>query len=160
MRPATLADGPALYGQWASLLRYYASVDRRIIPAPVTERDFLAGLSDVLTRESSVAFVAEVDGDIAGFITGGLGANQPDRLPERHATVGYLWVANDYRRLGLGRQLFQAVAAWAAALDDISHFEMPVLAADDSAAQFWKAIGFSPFIQRLWAPLNAPEPPE
>jgi GNAT superfamily N-acetyltransferase len=160
VRPATLEDGPALYVRWTALLRYYASVDRRIIPAPVSERDFLAGLSEMLNREGSVAFVAEVDGQLAGFITGGLGTNQPDRLPERHATVGHLWVDQEFRRLGLGRRLFEAVSQWAAGLDDIGHFEMPVLAADASAEQFWKSIGFSPFIQRLWAPLSAPESQE
>jgi hypothetical protein len=34
---------------------------------------------------------------------------------------------------------------------------MAVLSADAAAAGFWRSIGFSPFIERLWAPLSAPE---
>lgn len=157
VRPAAASDGPALYAQWMAVRQYNASVDRRIIPAPVSENEFLAGFLEMLARDVAVAFVAEVDGELAGFISGGLGANQPDRLPEKHATVGYLWVAGRFRRLGLGRRLFAAVAEWAATRDGVGHFEMPVLAADEDAEQFWKSIGFSPFIQRLWAPLSAPE---
>ena len=140
-----------------ALREYNAAVDRRVILAPVSEHEFLSGFAETLQRDASVAFVAEVDGELAGFISGGLGLNQPDRLPERHATVGYLWVAEPFRRRGLGRELFAAVATWAGTQDGISHFEMPVLAADSEAARFWQAIGFTPFIQRLWAPLDGAE---
>jgi hypothetical protein len=34
---------------------------------------------------------------------------------------------------------------------------MAVLSADDAAAGFWRSIGFSPFIERLWAPLGGAE---
>lgn len=157
VRPASPADGPALYRHWMALREYNAAVDRRVILAPVSENEFLAGFAETLQRDGSVAFVAEVDGELAGFISGGLGLNQPDRLPERHATVGYLWVADSFRRRGLGRELFDAVAGWAGSQDGVSHFEMPVLAADTEAERFWQAIGFTPFIQRLWAPLDGAE---
>src|SRR5512139_3041806 len=104
-----------------ALREYNAAVDRRVILAPVSESEFLAGFAETLQRDASVAFVAEVDGELAGFISGGLALNQPDRLPERHATVGYLWVASSFRRLGLGRQLFAAVADWASSQDGVSH---------------------------------------
>jgi hypothetical protein len=35
---------------------------------------------------------------------------------------------------------------------------MTVLNADAEAEQFWRALGFTPFIQRLWAPLEEQEP--
>lgn len=157
IRAAKPDDGPALYVQWMDLRKYNASIDRRIMNAPVSEAEFLAGFREVLAREESIACVAEVQGRLAGFVSGGIGLNQPDRLPERHATIGYLWVGPQFRRHGIARDLFSAVAEWAIAQPGVSHFEMPVLAADEQAAGFWQAIGFSPFIERLWAPLSAPE---
>lgn len=132
-------------------------MDRRVVHTPVSRDEFIADFSEMLHRRASVAFVAEVSGEIVGFVSGSLEANQPDRLPERHATIGYLFVAEEHRRGGIGRRLFQGVADWAARQDGISHFEMTVLAADGAAAEFWRSIGFTPFISRLWAPLSAPE---
>ncbi|MEO6045304.1 MAG: GNAT family N-acetyltransferase [Tepidiformaceae bacterium] len=153
VRRATTTDAAALYVQWSELRRYNASIDHRVVPVPVVADDFAAGLDDVLARDTSVAFVAEVDGKLAGFISGGVERNHPDRLPEMHATVGYLWVAESARRLGVGRQLFDAVREWAAKQDGVLHLEMTVLSADQEAAAFWRSMGFSPFIERVWAAL-------
>ena len=153
VRRATAKDSAALYVHWSELRRYNSSIDSRVMPVPVGPEDFAAGLDSVLARETSVAFVAETDGKLAGFISGGVERNHPDRLPERHATVGYLWVAASARRAGIGRQLVNAVTAWAATQEGVSHMEMTVLAADQEAAIFWRSMGFSPFIERVWAAL-------
>lgn len=158
IRPAAPGDGPALFGMWQKAREHNALVDRRIVPVPVSQPEFLAQFEETIARRQSAAFVAEINGQLAGFISGGVEANPPDRLPERHATIGYLYVSEQFRRRGVGRALFEAVARWARNTDGISHFEMTVMAADTEAAAFWRSIGFSPFISRLWAPLSAPEP--
>lgn len=157
VRAAASGDGAALYVLWQRMRQHNAAVDRRVILAGVSESDFVADFRQALERPRASAFVAEVDGVLAGFIAGAIERNLPDRLPEEHATVGYLWVEERYRRMGIARALFSQVADWARAQEGVSHFEMAVLTADAAAAGFWRAIGFSPFIERLWAPLSAPE---
>lgn len=157
VRPAMAADGPGLFGAWQRAREHNASIDRRIMPVPVSQPEFIADFEQMLERKTSAAFVAEAAGRLVGFISGGVEANQPDRLPRRHATIGYLYVEEPHRRQGIARALFEAVAAWAQQVDGVSHFEMTVITADEGAAAFWRSIGFSPFISRLWAPLSAPE---
>ncbi len=157
IRNARLADGAALFGLWQHLRQHNARLDRRVIPAPVTEPEFLADFAQLLERPRSAAFVAEHSGEMAGFIAGSIERNLPDRLPEEHVTVGYLWVEERFRRIGIARSLFERVADWARKQETVDHFEMAVLTADEAAAGFWRSIGFSPFIERLWAPLSAPE---
>lgn len=157
VRPAAAADGPGLFGAWQRAREHNASIDRRIVPVPISQPEFVADFEQMLARKTSAAFVAETDGRLVGFISGGVEANQPDRLPQRHATIGYLYVDDGYRRRGIARALFEAVAGWAQQVDGVSHFEMTVITADEAAAAFWRSIGFSPFISRLWAPLSAPE---
>ena len=154
IRQASPADGAHLYQLWEGVRAYNASIDPRIVPAPVSQADFVASFEQSRGRAWSAAFVAESGGALVGFITGGIEANPTDRLPERHGTVGYLYVADDYRRQGVGRRLFDALAGWVIAREGVSHFEMTALAADSAASEFWRSIGFSPFIERLWAPLN------
>ncbi|MGH2633349.1 MAG: GNAT family N-acetyltransferase, partial [Tepidiformaceae bacterium] len=158
VRPTEAADGAALYQAWQAIRLHYATTDRRIIPAPVSEQEFIAGLRERLARAESADFVATAEGHVVGFISGRAEENQPDRLPERHATVGHLYVDAGFRRTGVGRRLFEALADWARDEEGISHFEMPVLVADPGARAFLESLGFTPFIQRLWAPLSAPEP--
>ena len=158
VRRAQAADGPGLYGAWVDLREHYGSVDHRFVLAPVSEEEFTAGLAEALARGTTATFVAVDDDRIVGFASGGIEANQPDRLPAYHAMVGYLYVEPPYRRTGLGRRLVDAVGRWAASYEGVSHLEMAVLSADHGAEPFWRALGFTPFIERLWAPLAADRP--
>lgn len=160
VRAARADDGPALYAAWQRARQHNAAADRRIIPAPVPAEEFKAEFEQSLARSESVTFVAERAGRFAGFISGGIERNPPDRLPPAHATIGYLYVDESHRRRGVARALFGAVAGWANQRGEISHFEMAVISSDETAAAFWRAIGFTPFISRLWAPLSAGESPE
>ncbi|MCC6381777.1 MAG: GNAT family N-acetyltransferase [Dehalococcoidia bacterium] len=155
VRRATVEDAPALYRAWQSLRAHNAGLDDRIRHLPVSDGEFALALREILGRKSSQTFVAEEEGALAGFITGAVEENQPDRLPERHVTIGYLFVEAAARRRGTGRRLFEAVRAWAAEQEGVSHVEMTVLAGDAAAEAFWRRLGFTPFIQRLWAPLPA-----
>jgi ribosomal protein S18 acetylase RimI-like enzyme len=157
IRRAKLEDAPSVYAAWQRMRGHNHEVERRVVPAPVTQSEFAVDLEQLLARPRSAAFVAMRGKDLAGFIAGSIEESQPDRMPERHATVGYLWVEPQFRRQGLASQLFRAVADWAREQEDVGHFEMAVLTADAAAAGFWRSIGFSPFIERLWAPLSAPD---
>ena len=154
VRQAQIADGVNLYSAWQTLREYNSSLDTRIRLATVSERDFVASLEQTTKRASSSAFVAERDDHLIGFGTCALETNAPDRLPERHATIGYLYVDPTARRSGVGRLLFQAILLWAKTQDGVSHVEMPVLESDGAAVAFWSSLGFQPFIRRLWAPLD------
>ncbi len=154
VRPATSADAQALYPLWQRARQWNSARDARVRYAPVDAAQFALALQSQLARPTATVLVGLYGQQLAGFITGAIESAGPDRIPERHATVGYLWVEPPYRRRGLARALLDAVRAWAIAQDGVSHLEMPVLAADDEAARFWAAMGFRPFITRLWAPLE------
>jgi GNAT superfamily N-acetyltransferase len=159
VRPATTADAPALFQAWEHLRAHNAGTDPRIVPAPVSEIEFAAGLRELLARPNATVIVAEIDDRLAGFIRAGVEPNAPDRLPEQHVGIGYLYVEPSARRQGVGRRLFEAVRQWASSQEGVAHFEMTVLSQDGQAEAFWRSLGFSPFIQRLWAPMDAEEEP-
>lgn len=155
VRPVEEHDVPQLYVAWQELRQYNAQQDPRIRPTPVSEAEFAAAVRELRGRRASASVVADVEGQVAGFITATIEQSQPDRLPERHVTVGYLYVVPQFRRQGLGRDLVQHVFEWAREQEGVAHVEMPVLANDSAAEPFWRSLGFSPFIQRLWAPLDS-----
>jgi GNAT superfamily N-acetyltransferase len=156
IRRANPNDGPNLFSAWQQMRQHNASHDPRIILAPVTETDFSAGLYESLSRPGATTLVAEMEGQVVGFVSAAVVANTPDRLPERHVSIGYIFVDPDHRRGGVARSLVDAVREWAGEQEGIQHLEMPVIAADTAAAAFWRSVGFTPFIERLWAPLELP----
>jgi GNAT superfamily N-acetyltransferase len=155
IRPTRDGDAAALYEYWVVLRKHNAATDPRITLAEVSASEFAVAVAEVAKRPTSAAFIAEERGRMVGFVSGGLETNQPDRLPERFATVGYLYVDPGSRRQGIARRLVAAMSDWARVEHDVTHMEMSVLAADVSAAAFWRSVGFSPFIERLWMPLRS-----
>jgi GNAT superfamily N-acetyltransferase len=153
VRPATNSDGPELFRLLSMIRAHDSELDDRIRYRPVDEQTFLADWSVALGRPTSIAYVADEGGKITGFVTASVEQGHPAREPERHVTFGYLYVDPEHRRRGLGRRLFEAVCEWSQEHEGVQHAEMPVLAANDEAVGFWSALGFRPFIQRLWAPL-------
>jgi GNAT superfamily N-acetyltransferase len=154
VRRAEPTDSARLYIAWQQMRQHNATHDHRIVLAPVSEADFAAGLYESLSRPGATTLVAESGNTLVGFVSASVVANTPDRLPERHVSIGYIFVDPDHRRAGLGRVLIDAVRAWAEEQDGVAHLEMPVVAADAEAAAFWRSVGFTPFIERLWAPLD------
>jgi GNAT superfamily N-acetyltransferase len=144
-----------VFRAWETLRGHYAAIDSRIEPAPVSEGEFAADLERRCARGDLALIVAYSGQELAGFITGAIEPGQPDRMPEKHGTVGHLFVWPQHRRQNCARLLFEALVEWAVTTAAVHHFEMPVLANDPDAVHFWRSLGFSPFIERLWAPLPA-----
>lgn len=157
IRLATVADIQGIYRAWQEMRQHNAALDRRIQLVPVNETEFAVALREVMDRATSVLLVAEARGAIAGFVAASVEQNQPDRLPERHATIGYIYVLPEHRRGGVARALTERLRQWASRQEGVQHLEMTVLARDTAATAFWQSVGFTPFIERLWAPLEQPE---
>lgn len=153
-RPARESDAGRLYGPWLTMRQHNAAHDPRIQLADVTQDDFAAGLAASLARPGSTVIVADDGAAMAGFLSASVVDSAPDRVPDRHVSVGYIFVDPAFRRQGVAASLMNAVRRWAALQPGVTHLEMPVLAADREAAAFWQSVGFSPFIQRLWSSLD------
>ena len=85
IRKAAAEDVPAI-----------AEIEKASIPQPWSE----AAFADALTQENAVTLVAEVDGEIAGFITGVFLFDNAD--------IYSVATAEQYRKKGIGGKLLQA----------------------------------------------------
>ncbi len=73
-----------------------AEIERASIPQPWSENAF----RDALAQDNAVTLVAEIDGEIAGFITGVFLFDNAD--------IYSVAAASSYRRKGVGERLVQA----------------------------------------------------
>jgi len=105
--------------------------------------EFKLSDADWLTRASqwggvnSVAYLAMATGNAVG-IAAGVG----DRNDYQRANLMSMWVAPAQRRLGIGRMLVDAVAAWARA-QDMLYLCLMVTSNNDHAMRFYQSLGFA-----------------
>ncbi|MFC1901068.1 GNAT family N-acetyltransferase [Chloroflexota bacterium] len=103
-----------------------------------------------IKSKNSKILVALDDGQIIGhsyaFII------EPDPATAKRGKYGYihdLFVIPEYRRRGIGKQLFDEILKWFHSLD-IDRVELEVIVGNYLANSFWKKHGFSDHVHRLY----------
>ncbi len=82
--------------------------------------------------------MAEVDGEPIGLAWGRIERTNPDV-----ANLYQMWVAPNYRSLGAGRLLLEAVIAWARE-KNARYLELGVTYRESPAMQLYRRAGFEP----------------
>jgi ribosomal protein S18 acetylase RimI-like enzyme len=148
------ADLQAIGALWDELLEFHIRLDDRYKTAPQARETFVRHVSGSVMRSPDHAlFVAEAEGRIVGFLIGrvehgGVIYADPD--------FGYITdacVHEDYRRLGVGRLLFDAVREWFRGRG-LSNIRVSVATDNPVSRSFWMGMGFRPFMERLWYDLD------
>jgi ribosomal protein S18 acetylase RimI-like enzyme len=92
--------------------------------------------------EGWVTFVCERDGRLIAMATGTFPVDREHALDDPAvASLIQMWVEPATRRTGLGRDLVEAVAAWAAEHDS-AMLRTGVTAAEHRAVTFYESLGF------------------
>lgn len=138
VRPAKASDAPAV----AELLGQ--------LGYPASAEDVIGRLARLQELPSIVAFVAEIDGRVAGVITGHV-------LAALHSTPLIAWltalvVDDDCRHTGVGRQLAAAVEDWARSRG-AARISVTSGKQRDDAHAFYERIGYERTGVRLTKPL-------
>jgi ribosomal protein S18 acetylase RimI-like enzyme len=102
----------------------------------LTDADWLKRAAQ-WSSAKSVAYLA-LDNDAAVGIAAGL----LDRDDALRADLMSMWVAPTHRRLGIGRLLVDAIAAWACG-QNVLHLKLMVTSNNDRAIQFYHSLGFA-----------------
>lgn len=90
-----------------------------------------------LTNGRDIGFLAHTDGKYCG-----LALCFTDEEDPRKGQLISMWVAPEARRKGVGRQLIEAIAVWAAE-HGISTLQLMVTSVNDSATRFYERLGFA-----------------
>jgi ribosomal protein S18 acetylase RimI-like enzyme len=124
IRLRALQDSPAAFSST------YAEEFKR------TDTDWLKRASQ-WSGVNSVAYLAMDAGNAFGIAAGVRDPNDYQR-----ANLMSMWVAPPQRRLGIGRMLVDAVAAWARA-QDMLYLYLMVTSNNDHAMWFYQSLGFA-----------------
>ena len=126
---------------WMQSAQEHTGHDRIYATAPGAERVMRRFLADLTSSSHSFLFIAELDGQTVGFISGELREGSPTFRQKTWASVDDIFVEPDYRNRGMGRALLKSVEAWARerGADGIS---LQVAAANGRGRKFYGELGF------------------
>ena len=145
IRPATRADLPELQTMLSALVTELAASGEAYLQELDArwQDDVQLKLRLALESPGGAILLAPA----VGFIS--LSTVQPFINCSQVRTVGYVelcWVAPEFRRVGLGRQLVCAAEAWFGR-QGLDFVELHYLSASPAAAAFWQSCGYAPFRQ-------------
>lgn len=150
IRPATAQD----YDDLCRIIEQVDALHRENVPhifrqadGAVRERAYILAL---LADEDQGLFVAEVDGQAAGFVHVAVRDTLPIPIlvPRRLGFVDNLAVGRDFRRLGIGRALMQEAQRWAIE-QGATEIELNVFEFNESAIAFYRSLGYETFSRRM-----------
>lgn len=109
--------------------------------SPDAEKTMRRFLADFTSSSHSFLFVAVLDDETIGFISGDLREGSPTFHPKTWASVDDVYVAPEYRSLGVGRALLDNVESWARE-KGASGISLQVAAANERGRNFYERLGF------------------
>jgi len=114
IRPAEPRDLTALGRLGAALMRTHFTFDpqRFLSPADGAEEGYASFLGGQLAQQSAVVLVAEIDGEVAGYVYAGVEPLSWKELRDEAGFIHDLLVSEEARSHGAGQQLLEAAIAW------------------------------------------------
>lgn len=141
IRPATLDDLDALVHLTQQIGVYHHDHDpNTFLPPSEDDREFLC---TALTSEKRHFLVAELDDQVAGFLTASILKNEsvPFLTKQPICKVGTVVVHEDYRSQGIGRALMHACEEWARTRG-AAELQLEVMEFNADAQRLYLELGF------------------
>jgi GNAT superfamily N-acetyltransferase len=153
VRAATPRDLDRLAALASLLFAAHGSAGARFALVPGREdelRDLLAGFGRDPAHALLVA--AAADGNLLGFVLASLVRRAGPFAERERGEIDWLFVREEARRHGAGRQLVGAALAWLAERG-VARIEVQVERTNSVGRAFWDAQGFTPAMDVLERPL-------
>lgn len=145
-RPAGPADLPAMMEIWWQLMSEHEARDGGywgLLPEPEARASYREYAEKMLAEEGHVHLVAEMEGQVVGFVHGRPLPRPPIFQTEKVGRVDEVAVRRDFRGLGVGRAMMQTLLA--AFHEQGYAFCDLMVDSDNPAAQaLYHALGFYP----------------
>jgi ribosomal protein S18 acetylase RimI-like enzyme len=141
IRPGKRDDAAEAARLWVQSAEEHTFYDPVYTTAPGAEKVMRRFLADLSSSSHTCLFIAEQDGKVIGFLSGELREGSPAFKPKTWAAIEDIYIAPDYRSLGIGHALFEACQKWAKkkGADGVS---LQVAAGNTRARKFYEELGF------------------
>jgi GNAT superfamily N-acetyltransferase len=135
---------------WWEFLMYHQDIE----PIFVLSEDSIAGFRDShlrphLTSDDGLVLVALKDARAVGFSIAEIRRVRTGLQREPYGYVDTMAVTAEYRRKGIGREMFALITAWVQ-VKGVKRVELGVDARNAAANAFWREMGLAVYHQELY----------
>lgn len=148
IRIATADDIPQIQPLWRILMEMHAEMEPMFKPVADAEEKFAVFLASVLTNDNFFVTVAEIDSKIVGYVIVSVSNTPEVFVLRRRMYVQDMVINPEYRRRGIGKELFDAVMKLAKE-QKIEKLDLLVAVKNEESNKFWKAMGFEPALNYM-----------
>jgi ribosomal protein S18 acetylase RimI-like enzyme len=152
IRPATRRDVPAIVALWDELMDFHRARDPIFTRSHNGSDIFARFVTENIRNDAACVLVATVDGKIVGYCQGMLDRHPPALAESDFGQILDFGVTADYRRAGIGAQMFQTLCEWFRR-EGIRRIEVRHSTYNEIGACFWPKMGFQPYLQTLFMEL-------
>jgi len=144
IRRAKSSDEAAAVALWQHLQDEHTAQDARHRPSASAPERWRNDFRVWIGSDAHRVFVAEVDGELVGFVTAHPHWPGPMYVQELEIYITELVVAPECRSGGVGARLVEAVRAWARE-QGVARIRAGVLSRNERGRAFWKREGAEDF---------------
>jgi ribosomal protein S18 acetylase RimI-like enzyme len=149
VRPARAADRPAVVLLWGEMMGLHAAMDGRLSIAADWRTHVEESFGGWSRHGDNHLTVAEGAEGVVGFALGGVVQSTIGLTPGTHGHIAHMCVGAQWRRRGVGRQLFASLRDWFVR-HGVSSIHLYASCLNPVAQRFWRGLGFEDYINRLW----------
>lgn len=152
IRLATQQDTKRISELWLEMVTYHQQFDPQMFRASEKGADYyrqniMSRLSDSQTR----ILVVEENREVVGYVLGMIVNITPEMFaPIQSGFLADIFIEEDFRRQGLGRELVERLVLWFQA-HNVDYFEWHVSKRNVEAVKFWESIGGETTMLRMRA---------
>jgi ribosomal protein S18 acetylase RimI-like enzyme len=150
VREARPQDIERVVELWAEHVDFHAQCDPQFLRRDGSEDGFAHHLRGQLGKSDFLLIVAEIDGEVVGFLNGELSDHPPCFAHRTHGFIDNLAVSPQWQRAGLGTALLEKAMAWFS-VRGVSTVEGRVLLSNPMAMAFWQKTAFAPYMHTIRA---------
>ena len=149
IRNAKESDIETVIEIWKEFIDFHKERDRLLTRRADGHEYFAKFFRENMEKETSHVLVAEIAGKIVGYCQNMIVEFPPVLVTEKYGNVMDMAVTEKYRSQGIGEKFFNEAKKWFRE-KGLERLEVRVLAANEIATNFWRKMGFKPYLETVY----------
>jgi len=144
-----LADLPGIVELWKSIMDFHRDLDSFFTRSQDGHLNILDWITKQMGSNNSGLFIAELDGMLLAYIKIEICGYPPVFEKKEFGMISEIFVGEKYRGMGIGEDLLHRAMIWFKE-KQIDRVELRVANANSGAQEFWRKMGFCPYLTTLF----------
>ena len=140
IRELTKSDYTAIKEIFIESNRFHEEVDPMFTTVEDADQIWLDFIDSIAQQKDYIIYIACFNHTVVGFCVGQIIDKPPIFQEKKAGYIDIIAVRNDYKRQGIGKELFDSLHKWFKAYN-VNHIELSAATNNPQSVGFWKKVG-------------------